>query len=136
MRQCDSLVTQLKQLSNILTSLAAEVTTRKENIQIQTPTKKTVSEIGINTDADVVEPVPENIASTKKVTAEVETQTETDDCGEVPWIFYNTLMSDPSLQQKLAMVINENLTDSSNSNSSKNLYNYSFTSNLINAKLK
>lgn len=95
LRQQDALVTQLKQLGDIISRPVA-----------QGPAPQVVKiDFGVNTE--------------RKGSRVVATQTEDEEfieeeeqdpvVAEVPLMFYNSLMSDP---QKLASVINEHLTDS------------------------
>jgi len=100
-----------------------EMTKRNtSNIQkVVTPVSKSLTDSGTNTEPSIFN--DHQISIGNKVTAEVETQTVelptiefgSEELLDVPLMFYNSLMSDSNLQNKLASAINEHLTDHSSS---------------------
>lgn len=109
---CDSLLTQVKILSQIISEMTKEISPPKSVL---------LEEKAINTDACPIFEAPQVAIAAAKVTTDAETQTVelpiieigNGDSADVPMLFYNSLMSNSNLPQKLAMAINEHLTDTS-----------------------
>jgi hypothetical protein len=113
---CDSLVTQLKRLDSRLGEKSERISQGRVERSV------CLADVGVCTDSvqDILSVSPVIVKSVTMSHCETQTDevNEFEDDGDsrdLPLMLYNTLMSDSNLHQKLASVINEELTGPKNS---------------------